>query len=91
MSAYVLQHDSEDSQTGESVAPPDISSGNSIQNRGIWKKSGRAIKPPRDDAVFYPNDDYSMFAQVHVSVYRYLQDHFLLFSVLLRNSGTHGV
>jgi len=70
MSAYVLQHDLEDSQTGESVAPPDISSGNSIRNRGTWKKSGHAIEPPRDDAVFYPNDDdYSMFAQVQKNVH----------------------
>ena len=69
MSAYVRQHDMEGSQTGEFVVPPDISFGNSIRNRGTWKKSGHAIEPPRDDAVFYPNDDdYSMFAQVHVSI-----------------------
>ncbi|XP_071176665.1 chloride channel protein C-like isoform X2 [Mytilus edulis] len=64
MSAYVLQHDIEDQQTGEAPSLPEPSNENNVRNRGPWKKSGHSVEPPRDDAVYYPKDDtYGVFAQ----------------------------
>ncbi|CAC5419823.1 unnamed protein product [Mytilus coruscus] len=64
MSAYVLQHDIEDQQTGEAPSHPETTTENNVRNRGPWKKSGHSVEPPRDDAVYYPKDDtYGVFAQ----------------------------
>ncbi|XP_021349957.1 chloride channel protein C-like isoform X2 [Mizuhopecten yessoensis] len=56
MSAYIPP--SEEESSGDEVE------GTSVRRRHVWNRNARSVEPPRDDAIYYPQDDtFGLFDQ----------------------------